>query len=201
MRGWGTSCATLDVIPSYLRISVQVPFKKNQDQLTKESALGSVIGCVTFAPAIAFARSLAEFPSSSFTFVAACSSVWLPGLPDTWLATVRACSKVDVRPRATGAIGTGRLVRKAVGVPWRRAAVRRRGRNNLDDMVGIGKQEHSSFRDNMCRTKTVTSFWDVNTLYLEIIHANVARLRPSRCKQIALYRDKSKYFSEQSTKL
>ncbi len=45
---------------------------------------------MTLHAAITLARSAAEFPTSSLIFVAACSSDWLPGFPDTELATGRA---------------------------------------------------------------------------------------------------------------
>jgi hypothetical protein len=54
--------------------------------LTKVESTESV---VMFAAAILFARSAAELPTSSFTFVAACSIVWLPGRPETDDAAVR----------------------------------------------------------------------------------------------------------------
>lgn len=44
---------------------------------------------MTFALAIASAKSAAEWPTSSLMFVAACSKLWLAGRPDTELATPR----------------------------------------------------------------------------------------------------------------
>ena len=57
---------------------------------------------MTLAPEITLARSAAEFPSSSLTFVAACSRDWLAGRIETLLATDRACKRVAVRLKRIG---------------------------------------------------------------------------------------------------
>jgi hypothetical protein len=59
---------------------------------------------VALVPAMIFAKSEAEFPTSSFMLVAACSRDWLAGLFVTKLATVRACRTVELigRCNATG---------------------------------------------------------------------------------------------------
>ena len=69
--------------------------------LTNDS-VSETLSVVTLAPEITLARSAAEFPSSSLTFVAACSRDWLAGRIETLLATDRACKRVAVRPKRIG---------------------------------------------------------------------------------------------------
>ena len=69
--------------------------------LTNDS-VSETLSVVTLAPEITLARSAAEFPSSSLTFVAACSRDWLAGRIETLLATDRAWKRVAVRPKRIG---------------------------------------------------------------------------------------------------
>ena len=57
--------------------------------LTNEASPGRTDSFVTLVPAMTFAKSAAEFPTSSFMLVAACSRDWLAGLFVTKLATDR----------------------------------------------------------------------------------------------------------------
>lgn len=57
---------------------------------------------VALVPAMTFAKSAAEFPTSSLMLVAACSSDWLAGLFVTKLATVRTCKIVELTGRTKG---------------------------------------------------------------------------------------------------
>ena len=104
--------------------------------LTKDS-VSETLSDVTLAPEMALARSVAEFPSSSLTFVAACSKVWLPGRIETLLATVRACKRVGVTPKRIGrAVG-----RMASGV-FLTTMERKIGRMSgfmLDQMKDVGR--------------------------------------------------------------
>ena len=74
--------------------------------LTNDS-VSETLSVVTLAPEIALARSAAEFPSSSLTFVAACSRVWLAGRIETLLATVRVVETPKRIGRAAGRIASG----------------------------------------------------------------------------------------------
>ena len=84
--------------------------------------MSETLSVVTLVAEITLARSAAEFPSSSLTFVAACSRVWLPGRIETLLATVRACKRVAVMRkrigRATGVncrIASGLFLARRIG--------------------------------------------------------------------------------------
>lgn len=92
---------------------------------------------MALAPAMTFAKSAAEFPTSSLMFVAACSRDWLAGLFVTRLATVRADKEVELR--ITGRInaaerGSGlQKIREALLI----AAVRVKGRSRVFMVEGL----------------------------------------------------------------
>ena len=83
---------------------------------------------MALVPAMTFAKSEAEFPTSSFMFVAACSRDWLAGLFVTKLATVRACRTVELIGRCNAA-GRARdlqrvsevLLKAGMRVNWRKS--------------------------------------------------------------------------------
>ena len=91
MYCWGTEYATAFVIPSYHDRAQHNQRASATTVLTNVSRFGfaATASWNQFAPAIVFARSAPEFPSSSLMFTAACLIVCEPGLPDTELAAPR----------------------------------------------------------------------------------------------------------------
>lgn len=122
----GTEYATALVIPSYRGGPELKQTTSATGALTNVSRLGlaTTASWNQFAPAIVFARSAPEFPSSSLMFTAACRIVCEPGLVDTELAAPRTSSWP--RSRSTGARrgATG----KAKGRGRERRAVEENGR-------------------------------------------------------------------------
>lgn len=94
--------------------------QQHRAELTNDSSPRMTESFVTLVPAMAFAKSAAEFPTSSFIFVAACSRDWLAGLLVTKLATARACRMVELTGRCKAA-GRGRDLQKARDVFLERA--------------------------------------------------------------------------------
>lgn len=88
--GVGTENATALVIPSFCLSQLgctNIP----GNPLTKVWRSVLTASEVKFPPAITFAQSLVELPTSSRTFRAAWEIVWEAGLPDTLEATARCC--------------------------------------------------------------------------------------------------------------
>jgi hypothetical protein len=71
----------------------QLDAEPTQDLLTKVSRSSLTASAVKFPPAITFAQSVVELPTSSRTLTAAWEIVCEAGLPDTWEATARRCWK------------------------------------------------------------------------------------------------------------
>lgn len=121
----GTEYATAFVIPSYHRPQHNQT-TSTLGALTNVSRFGlaATASWNQFAPAIVFARSAPEFPSSSLMFTAACRIVCEPGLFDTELAAPRTSNWP--RSRSAGALrgATGEAKGRARG----RRAVEENGR-------------------------------------------------------------------------
>jgi hypothetical protein len=95
--GVGTEYATALVIPSFCISQLRrfaIPGHP-QGPLTKVSRSVLTASELKFPPAITFAQSAVELPTSSRTFRAAWEMVWEAGLPDTLDATARCCWKAS----------------------------------------------------------------------------------------------------------
>ena len=75
------------VIPNYVIATARQFTQSGGSRCTRLTKVSLVVGCTaspyTFPPAMDFARSAVEFPTSSLMFVAAWSSDCEPGLPET----------------------------------------------------------------------------------------------------------------------